>query len=109
MPCKLRPATRVLVLKLHACRAARISLGGDLHAGVFDQRRGLCRFILELLPFARLGTIAASGDDQRYRAAGIDQAEMQCRKTAHRKAHDMRFGDPELVEDGADIVAGAFL
>ena len=109
MPREFGPATRVLVLKLHPRRAARIGLGGDLHAGVFDQGRRLSRFVVELLALAGLGAIAAAGDDERCRATGVRQAEMQCRETAHRNANDMRLGDREPVEHGADIVAGAVL
>src|SRR6516165_9030200 len=34
---------------------------------------------------------------------------MQCCKTAHRYADDVRLGDRETVEHGADVVAGALL
>src|SRR5271166_4316244 len=109
MPGKLGPAARVLVLKLHPCRAARISLSVNPQPGAFDQRRRLCRFVVELLPFAGLGAIAASGHDQRYGSVGIGQPEMQGRETTHRNANDMCLGDRETVEHGADIVPSAFL
>ncbi len=106
---KLGPAARVLVLELHPARADRVGLRGGLHPGILDQCRGLGGLVVELLPLARLGAIAASGNDQRQRSVGIGQAKMQRGKTTHREADDMRLGDPECLQHGADIVAGAVL
>ena len=60
---------------------------------------------MELLALARLRAIAAAGDDQRQGALRVGQAEMECRKAAHRDADDMGFLDGERVEDGANVVA----
>ena len=106
---KFGPAARVLVLELHARRADAIGLRRDLHAGAFDQRRGLRGLVVKLLALAGLGAIAAAGDDQRQGALGIGKAEMQGRKPAHRDADDVRLADRQRVEHGADVVAGAVL
>src|SRR5262249_10512345 len=42
--------------------------------------------------------------DERARALGMAQAEMQGRERAHAQAHDMRALDLEVIEDGGDIV-----
>src|SRR5438132_11350567 len=106
---KLGPATRVLVLELHPARTDRVGLGGNLHPGILDQCGGLGGLVVELLALARLSAIAASGDDQRQCPVGIAQAEMQRGKTAHRETDGMRLGDPERVQHGANVVAGAVL
>jgi hypothetical protein len=61
------------------------------------------------MPAVRLGAVAAAGDDQRQRALGICQAEMQRREAAHREADDMRPGDGEPIQHRADVVARAVL
>ena len=64
---------------------------------------------MELLALAGLRAIAAAGDDERQRAVGVGQAEMQCRKPTHRNADDVGFRDREGVEDGANIIARPLL
>src|SRR5260370_30142026 len=106
---KFGPAARVLVLELDARRPDRVGLRGNLHAGIRDQRCGLCRFVMELLALSRLGAVAAAGDYQRQSALGVSQAEMEGRKAAHRNSDAMGFLDGEPVEDGSNVVARPLL
>src|SRR5581483_6986675 len=74
-----------------------------------EHLRRLLRFLFELRAPVGVGAVATSADNQRARAFWIAHPEVQRRKSAHRDADDMRLVDPEPVEHGADIVAGARL
>ena len=65
--------------------------------------------VLELRATAVFRAVTASGDHQRSRAIAVVQAEVQRREPAHRDADHVRLVDPESVEHGADVVAGARL
>src|SRR5665213_313465 len=86
------PATRVLVLMLHAGRTDAVIFNGFPAEG-FKHFSGSLRFFGKLLAFIRGGAVTAAADHQRPRPVRVGEAEMQRRKTAHRQADDMGFFD----------------
>lgn len=62
-----------------------------------------------LVALAGLGAVAAAGDNERQRAFGVGEAEMQSREPAHRNANDMRLHDFEPVEQAANVLARPLL
>ena len=72
-------------------------------------RRNRVGLPLELFADPWLGAIAAPGDTERERAAGVAEPEMQRREPAHREADDMRLLDPHGVQDSCNIVCGSCL
>ena len=106
---KLLPTARIFVLELNACRSQRIAFGGFGHAHLLKLLGRGFRLGGELRAFVRCRAIAAAGDYQRPRAIGISEAEVQCRKSTHGQANDVRLVDLEGIEHRANVIAGAFL
>ena len=84
---ELGPAARVLVLELDSRRPERVLFRGILPVRLEGRRRGLA-LGPELLLFVGLGTVAAAGDDERARAPGIGDADVQRRESAHGEADE---------------------
>ena len=98
------PAARILLLKGQA------ALHGDVFLGEVGRAAGLEIFgnrqrqRAKVGARAGLGAVAAAADRQRQRPVGVGNAEMQRREAAHRKAHDMRVVDTEMIEHRQRVV-----
>src|ERR1700722_11619160 len=106
---KLGVAARVLVPVLYTARPSAKSLRDFRHAPVGDLSRGAQRLVRKLLALAGLSAVTAAGDNERQRASGIGESEMQNREAAHRDADNMRLVDFECVEHAANVVARPLL
>ena len=103
-----KPA-RVLVLELHARGAIGIGLGERGHALLLELAGDDDGLGAEFFALAALGAVAGARNQQRARAVGVGEAEMQGGKPAHGQPDDVRLVDLQAVEDRADVVAGARL
>src|SRR5215510_16009714 len=106
---ELLPAARILVLELNARRRRGVADRGLAHPHLLEPFCGGLGFLGELRPLVRRRAIAAAADDQRVRAIGVGEAEVQRGKPAHRKPDDVRTVELQCVENRLDVVAGAFL
>ena len=82
------------------------------HAFGIDAGRALhdvrCRlgFSEKLLPARHIRSGPCRGRDRRKQTIGRFHAELQRGEGAHAVAHDMRLGDPEVIEDRQCILIG---
>src|SRR5579872_2258521 len=103
------PATRVLFLKLHARGAFGIDRRKILRTTLLEIVSHLRRDALEIILMDFLSAIACTGSDSRQHAARMAKRHMQGRKSAHRKANDMRFLDSCSAQHIDDVVRRAGL
>src|ERR1700759_5403063 len=95
---ELSVTSRVLVLILHAGRPIGVALGESRHALGAQRPGDDVGLGAERVALVQLGPVSATADAERGRARLMPQAEMQCRKAAHRQADDMRLLFTEMIE-----------
>src|ERR1700720_3834517 len=103
------PSARIFILELDAGRTERITFGRFGHAALL--KTFCCRLCLgsELRTLIGRCTIATAGYHQGSRPLRIGEAEVQCRKSAHGQANDVRLVNFKCIEYRADVITGALL